>query len=46
MQKYYDNKPKFHGVCLRNNLSKIKVGLYIINLDSVKCECWKCSILW
>ena len=33
IQKYYENEPKFHGVYLRNNLSKIKHGPYIINLD-------------
>ena len=32
-QKYYQNKPKFNGVYSRNNLSKIKDGAYIINLD-------------
>ena len=31
--KYYQNEPKFNGVCSRNNLSKIKDGEYIINLD-------------
>ena len=24
IQKYYQNEPKFNGVCSRNNLSKIK----------------------
>ena len=33
MQKCYQNKPKFNGVYSRNNLSKIKNGVYIINLD-------------
>ena len=33
MQKYYQNEPKFNGVYSRNNLSKIKDGTYIINLD-------------
>ena len=33
IQKYYENEPKFNGVCSRNNLSKIKDGAYIINLD-------------
>ena len=33
VQKFYQNKPKFNGVYLRNNLSKIKDGAYIINLD-------------
>ena len=33
IQKYYENEPKFNGVYSSNNLSKIKDGLYIINLD-------------
>ena len=33
MQKCYQNEPKFNGVYSRNNLSKIKNGVYIINLD-------------
>ena len=33
IQKYYQNEPKFDGVYSRNHLSKIKDGLYIINLD-------------
>ena len=33
MQKCYQNKPKFNGVYSRNNLSKIKNGAYITNLD-------------
>ena len=33
MQKYYQNKPKFNGVYSINNFSKIKDGVYIINLD-------------
>ena len=35
-QKYYENKPKFNGVKSGNNLSKIKDGAYITNLD--ECE--------
>ena len=31
--KYYPNEPQFNGVYSRNNLSKIKDGTYIINLD-------------
>ena len=34
IQKYYQNKPKFNGVCSRNNLPKIKDRASIINLDS------------
>ena len=33
MQKYYQNKPKFNGVQVKNNFSKIKDGVFIINLD-------------
>ena len=33
IQKYYQNEPKFNGVYFRNNLSKIKDGAYIINID-------------
>ena len=33
IHKYYANEPKFNGIYLRNNLSKIKDGAYIINLD-------------
>ena len=33
IQKYYQNKPRCNGVYSRNNVSKIKDGGYIINLD-------------
>ena len=33
IQKYYENEPRFNGVCSRDNLPKIKDGAYIINLD-------------
>ena len=33
IQKYYQNESKFNGVYSRNNLSKIKDRIYIINLD-------------
>ena len=36
MQKYNQNEPKlktFYGVYSKNNLSKIKDGTYVINLD-------------
>ena len=32
IQKYYQREPKFNGVYLRNNLTKIKDGAYITNL--------------
>ena len=31
--KYYENEPRFNGIYSRDNLSKIKDGAYIINLD-------------
>ena len=33
IQKYYQNQPIFNGVYSRDNLTKIKDGVYIINLD-------------
>ena len=33
IQKYHQNKPNFNGVYSRNNLSKIRDGTCIINLD-------------
>ena len=33
IQKYYQNEPKFNGVCSRSNLPKIKGGAHVINLD-------------
>ena len=33
IEKYYQKKLKFNGVYSRNNLPKIKDGVYIINLD-------------
>ena len=36
IQKYYQNEPKFNGVYSRNNLSKLKDGVYVINLDEFK----------
>ena len=36
IQKYYQKEPKFNGVYSRNNLTKIKDGAYVINLDEYK----------
>ena len=36
IQKHYQKEPKFNGVYSRSNLSEIKDGTYIINLN--KCE--------
>ena len=34
IQKYYQNKARFNGVCSRDNLpQKIKDGAYVTNLD-------------
>ena len=31
--KYYENESRFNGAYSRDNLSKIKDGAYVINLD-------------
>ena len=33
IQKYYQNEPRFNGAYSRDNLTKLKNGTYIINLD-------------
>ena len=33
IQKYYQNQPRFNGVYSRDNLTKIKDGTQVINLD-------------
>ena len=33
IEKYYQNEPKFDGICSRNNLTKIRDGTYIIDPD-------------
>ena len=33
IREYYQNEPRFNGVYSRDNLSKIKDGAYVINLD-------------
>ena len=33
IQKYYQNEPRFKGAYSRDNLTEIKDGAYIINLD-------------
>ena len=42
IQKNYENDPKFNAAYSRNNLSKIKDGTYIINLDEYESigTCW------
>ena len=36
IQKYQQNEAKFNGVYSRNNLPKIKDGIYVINFDEFK----------
>ena len=36
IQTYYQNEPKFNSVYSRNNLPKIKDGVYVINLHEYK----------
>ena len=37
ISEYYENKPRFNGVCSRDNLpANIKKGAYVINLDEYK----------
>ena len=36
IQKFYQNKPKYNGVYSKNNLLKIKDGVYVINLNEHK----------
>ena len=33
IQKYYQNEPKFNGVYFRDNLTEIRDGVNVINLD-------------
>ena len=33
IQKYYHNESRFNGVSSRDNLTEIKDGAYVINLD-------------
>ena len=36
IQKFYQNESKFNGIYSRNNLSKIKDGQYVINIEKYK----------
>ena len=36
IQKYYQNEPKFNDVYSRTNLTKLKDGTCVINLDEFK----------
>ena len=33
IQKHYQNEPRFNGAYSRDNLPKIKDGVYVIKLD-------------
>ena len=33
IQTYHQNEPRFNGVYSRDNLTEIKDGVYVINLD-------------
>ena len=46
IQKYNQNEPKSNGVYSRNNLSKIKNGTFIMNLDESKSIKTHWIILW
>ena len=40
IERYYQNEPRFNGVCSRNNLpKKIKGRVYVINLDEYADVC-------
>ena len=36
INNYYNYKPSFDGAFLRNNLSRTRNGVYVINLDNEK----------
>ena len=36
--QYFNYKPRFNGVFSRNNLPRIKDGVYVINLDDKKSK--------
>ena len=42
IQKYYQNEPTFNGVYSRDNLTQLKDGAYLINLD----ECSDIGTHW
>ena len=42
IQNYYQDETKFNGVYSRDNLTKIKDGAYVINLD----ECSDIGTHW
>ena len=40
IQNYYQNEPKFDGVHSKNNLSKTKYWVYLVNIDENKSVEW------
>ena len=46
IQKYYKNESRFNGVYSRDNLSKIKDGAYVINLDEYSDVGTHWVVLW
>ena len=38
INNYYSYKPRFDGAFLRNNLSRTRNGVYVINLDNEKSK--------
>ena len=46
IQKYYQKEPKYKCVDSRNNLTKIKDGGYVINLDEFKSIGTHCIALY
>ena len=36
LKNYYQNEPKFNGVSSKNDLTEIKDGAYVINLNGFK----------
>ena len=44
--KYFNNDLRFNGVFSRNNLSRIKDGVYVINLDDKKIKGRHCVKLF
>ena len=36
IQRYYQNEPQFNCVYSKNDLSKLKDGVYVINLEKYK----------
>ena len=46
MQKHYQNEPKFNDVYSKSNLTKIKDGAYVTNLDEYKSTGTPCTLLY